>query len=278
MNAYASVSESIARTEDSYVLRDWLPKAKVDCFLGAISREVAQGFKFQHAAYVEATCDVKDPSSDRANDASEYEEASDEFDDPLRSAASFQIPQLALAPRARMMIKSLVVWNHVNSSALARMLGEIARCVDIRLDDMAAEMGERQARVRDTQSSCNYITVRHLVDRQRIDVRHMEPEDMDSCKSPVCLLALGGERTLYLWVWGMERGEPADEIPLTHGSLVVLTPSLLANGYSYAVRPPRKGRNRGGCVTHPQHALHVLLEIRGIENLCQVDASLMPVA
>lgn len=62
--------------------------------------------------------------------------------------------------------------------------------------------GENDAR--DSESSNNYITLRHLVDRQRIDMRHMEPEagnSEDSSQNPVCLLA---QRS-----WGNHEGKPA---------------------------------------------------------------------
>lgn len=270
--------ESIAGTEDSYVLREWLPGVEADCLFDTIVQ--ARGFDMQHVAYVEATRDVDSPSSGKANDTSKEEES------PLISDASFWIPQLAVStatPRARS-IKSLVVWNHASTAeatqtgAVAQMLRKMARHVDLMLDDMAADKGE--SRARDSEASNNYITVRHLVDRQRIDMRHMEPEagnSVDSSQNPVCLLALGGERTLCLRVWGMDPDEPAHEIPLTHGCLVVLTPNLLANGCSYAVRPPKGGRKRasGGYVIHPPHAPHVLLEIRAVERFCRVDASWM---
>ena len=241
----------------------------------------------EHVAYVDALRDVRESSADKTRDASKNEEdekdekeedEEDEFES-LIADASFWIPELAvttLTPRARI-VKSHVVWNHACTTdatqrgSVTQKLRNMARQVDRMLDDMGAEGGD--SHIRDSASRNNYVTVRHVVDRQRVDMRHMEPQKGDSvagCENPVCLLALGGERTLCLRVWGMDPDEPAHEVPLTHGCLVVLTPSLLANGCSYAVRPRKGGRA-------PPHAQvpHVLLEIRAVDRFRQVDASLM---
>lgn len=272
--------EFIAGANGSYILREWLPRVEVDSLLDTIAREVARGSRMEQVAYVEAMRNVREPSSDKTCDVcknEENEEENEEEEDEVElliSDASFWIPELAvtaLTPRTRI-IKSHVVWNHTctidaaQSTAVAQKLRKMARQVDWMLDDMAAEYGDWHTR--DSAPRNNYVTVRYLADRQRVDMRHMEP---DTDNNVVCLLALGGERTLCLRVWGMmDPDEPAYEIPLTHGCMVVLVPDLLANGCSYAVRPRKGGR------TPPHaHGPHVLLEIRAVERFRQVDASLI---
>jgi hypothetical protein len=281
MNIYSGSPQwqLIVGTEGSYVLRDWLPQAQVDALLRMIDQGVAQGFDLHHTAFVEATCDSTGSTSDENNAVSECREGEEEeekFDDPpIISDSRVWIPQLALTSTSRAcMIKSFVVWNHVNTdkNAVAQMLRDIAQRLNVMLNDTAEEKGQCHAQIRDSESSSNYVTVRHLVNRQRIDKTHLDPQM--GCHSPMCLLALGGQRTLWLWVWGMDLDEPGYEIPLTHGCLVVLTPDLLANGCSYSVRLPKKeGTHRGGCTSHPPHTPHALLEIRAVERHCQVDTS-----